>query len=365
MSEQRLARLRALMAQRGIDAVVLVPSANLFYLTGLKMHLSERVTLAILTGDAAHLILPALEAPQVRVRAQIPLALHPWTDAQWVGAGWTSLKDSLSLENKSVAVDYYSARVLELTQLQEFAPGMRLSDAAPLFTELRIAKDAVEIAAMKRAATVLEESIESLVKEVTIGKTEREIAARWQWLMFEHGADTIPEAPIVASGPNGALPHTTFTDRKLEHGDLVTLDGWCTVDGYFGDITRTFGIGRVSDEMKRVYEVCLRANEAGRAAGKPGALCQDVDRAARAVIREAGLGEFFLHRTGHGLGLEVHEAPNMLEGDLTVLVPGVTYTVEPGIYLAGKGGVRIEDDMVVTQDGSESLTVSARKLRVL
>ncbi len=365
MSQERLRRLRDVMARHDIDAVAVVPSANLFYLTGVSMHLSERVTLAIFTRDEAHLIVPALEVARVESRRQIPLTLHAWSDADWVQAGWQSLKRALSLDGKNVAVDYYGVRALELMQLQEFAPTMKLSDASALFAELRMTKDTAEVEAMRRAARVLEASIEALVPEIRAGKAEQEIAARWQWLMFEHGADGIPDAPIVASGPNSAQPHTTSTAREIQNGDLLILDGWCTVNGYYGDITRTFAIGDISDELRAVYETVRAANEAGRAAVTPDALCQDIDRAARAVIRDAGYGEYFLHRTGHGLGLEVHEAPNMLEGDTRVLKPGMTFTVEPGVYLEGKGGVRIEDDIVVTQDGNESLTVSSRELRVL
>lgn len=365
MNVERVERLRKVMRERGADAVVVVPSANLFYLTGLHLHLSERVTLAIVTQDDAHLIVPVLEVPRVESRTKIPLKLHPWSDAEWVQAGWHSLASALSLDGKNVAVDYYAVRVLELSQLQQFAPTLQLSDASELFSELRMYKDTAEVDAMRRAARVLESSIEALIPEIQVGKTERELAARWQWLMFEHGSDVIPDAPIVAAGPNSALPHTTATSRAIEQGDMLILDGWCSVDGYYGDITRTFAIGNVSDEMQEIYRVTQRANEAGCAAARHNAQCQDVDRAARGVIRGAGYGDYFLHRTGHGLGLDVHEAPNMVEGDTRVLKDGMTFTVEPGIYLAGKGGVRIEDDIVVTQDGNESLTVSSRELRVL
>lgn len=365
MSDTRISRLRAQMAAHHIGAVAVVPSANLFYLTGLQMHLSERVTLAIFTPDSAHLIVPALEVPRVEARAHEPLTIHAWSDAEWVQAGWDSLKKVLTLDGVNVALDYYAVRALELSQLQAFAPTAKFSDASPLFTELRIAKDATEIDAMRRAAGVLESSIETLVPEIRAGKTEKEIAARWQWLMFEHGADGIPDAPIVASGPNSAQPHTTYTDRAIESGDMLILDGWCAVDGYYGDITRTFAVGSISDELEKIYNLTLRANQAGRAAVKPGWQCQDVDRAARKIITNNGYGEYFLHRTGHGLGLDIHEPPNMVEGDSRELVPGITFTVEPGIYLTGVGGVRIEDDMVVTQDGGESLTTSSRELRVL
>lgn len=365
MSQQRIERLRAEMLGHGLDAVAVVPSANLVYLTGVQMHLSERVTLLLVTRDEAHLIVPALEVPRVESRSRVPLKLHAWSDAEWVKAGWASLTASVSLDGQKIAVDYSSVRALELVQLQEAARGVKISDAGPLFETLRMAKDAAEVEAMRRAARVLEDSMDALLEEVRVGKTEKELAARWQWLMFEHGADGIPDAPIVASGPNSAQPHTTATARAIQKGDLLTLDGWCPVDGCFGDITRTFAVGEVSDELKQIYDLVLDANQAGRAASKPGARCEEVDRAARKVIADAGYGEYFVHRTGHGLGLDVHEAPNIVEGDTRVLAPGNTFTVEPGIYLAGKGGVRIEDDVVVTQDGSESLMTYPRELRVL
>jgi len=354
------------MRQRNIDAVAVVPSANLYYLTGLRMHLSERVILALIPSEGdVHFIVPTLEVPRVEARVTVPLTIHAWSDAEWVQAGWRSLKRAWSLDGGTLAVDYYTVRALEFTQLQEFAPGASITDASPLFAALRMNKDASEIDAMRRAAGVLDSSIDALLPEIRIGKTESEIAARWQWLMFEHGADGIPDEPIVASGPNSAQPHTSATNRKIEQGDLVILDGWCTANGYHGDITRTFGVGAVSDELRTIYDLTLRANQAGRAAVKPGGTCQDVDRAARKTITDGGFGNYFLHRTGHGLGLEVHEPPNIVEGDTQPLTPGLTFTIEPGIYLDGKGGVRIEDDVVVTQDGVESLTTSPRELGVL
>lgn len=354
------------MRARGLDAVALVPSANLFYLTGIQMQLSERVTLAFVTPEGpVHLIVPALEVPRVEARARVPLELHPWTDAEWDAAGWKALRASGALAGRTVGVDYYSVRGLELARLKEAAPNLSVMDASELFTDLRLVKDDEEIGAMRRAAGVLDASIAALLPEVRPGVTERELAARWQWLMFERGADAIPDTPIVATGPNSAQPHTTATGRAVELGDLLILDGWCTVDGYYGDITRTFAVGQVSDKMREIYDVTRRANEAGRAAVKADARCQDIDRAARAVIAAAGYGKEFVHRTGHGLGLDVHEAPNIVEGDTRSLLPGVTFTVEPGIYLADQGGVRIEDDVVVTLDGGESLTHSPRELRVL
>lgn len=364
--KERIARLSKLMKQNAIDAIALVPSANLYYLTGLQMHLSERGTLALFTqAGELHLIVPALEVPRVEARLTVPAKLYPWTDAEWVKAGWASLKQAVNLDGRTIALDVYNVRVLELSQLEEYAPGMVRADASPLLSEMRLIKDAKEIDSMRRAAHVLETSLEALYREIQPGKTEREIAARWQLLMLDHGADTIPDAPIIASGPNSAQPHTTATDRVLEAGDLVIFDGWCTVDAYFADITRTVALGKISDELRQIYDVTLSANQAGRNAVLPNIPCEQVDRAARDAIVRGGFGQYILHRTGHGLGLEVHEPPNMLLGNNMLMMPGMTFTVEPGIYVQGQGGVRIEDDIVVTQDGGESLTTIARDLQIL
>ncbi len=366
MFEQRIARLRELMKVRGIDAVVLVPGANLFYLTGLQMHLSERITQAIIPqADTAFLFLPALEEPRANARLRVPLQSVTWSDAEGTTAAWAKLGRELSLAGKTVAVEALNMRVLELNELQAFAPDMRLVDASALLAELRIVKDEDEIQAMRRAARVIETSLDDVFRQVRPGVTEKQLATEWQLSMSRCGADTIPEEPIVASGPNSAAPHITSSDRQLQPGDLVIFDGWCQVEGYFTDITRTIGIGAVSPELKEIYETVQRANEAARGRVAPGVEAQDVDRAARQVIAKAGYAKQFVHRTGHGLGLEVHEQPNIVEGNRLALRPGMTFTIEPGVYVAGQGGVRIEDDILVTQDGGETLTSYSRELIVL
>jgi Xaa-Pro dipeptidase len=354
------------MAAQDVDAVALVPGANLYYLTGVEMQASERVTLLLVLADgAAHLLAPALEMPRIESRARVPLELYAWSDAQGVAPAWASLRNRVDLSGRTVALDYYTVRILELDQLERFAPSLVRRDASDLLAELRVVKDEHEIAAMRRAARSLDQSLEALLREIRPGRTEREIAARWMALMREHGAHAIPDEPIVASGPNSAMPHTTASDRRVETGDLLILDGWCAVDGYYGDTTRTVAIGTLSDEQKNIYELTRAANAAGRSAVRPGRACEEVDRAARGVIERGGYGPNFVHRTGHGLGLQVHEPPDMVEGDTREMRPGMTFTVEPGIYVAGQGGVRIEDDIVVTQDGGESLTMFTRDLIVL
>ncbi len=366
MFEKRLAQLRKLMQEREIDAVALVPGANLFYLTGLQMHLSERITLAILTSpDESFLLLPGLEKPRAQAHLRSPMELFTWSDEAGPSEAWRELAKRLSLAGSRVAVEALNMRVLELTELQAFGPRMELADASALLAELRMLKDESEIEVMRRAARVIETALDDVFKQVRPGVTEKELATEWQLSMSRCGADTIPEEPIVASGPNSAAPHITASARRLQPGDLVIFDGWCQVDGYFTDITRTVSLGPIAPELREIYEVVQRANEAGRQAVRPGVCAQEVDAAARAVIAGAGYGQYFVHRTGHGLGLEVHEPPAIVEGNELVLKPGMTFTIEPGIYLPGQGGVRIEDDVAVTQDRGETFTNYSRSLITL
>ena len=184
--------------------------------------------------------------------------------------------------------------------------------------------------------------------------------------LLKHGSESeLPFPPIVSAGPNSANPHASPSDRKLQGGDLLVVDWGATVDGYISDLTRTFAVGEVEPEFKKIAEIVLRANQAGRAAGRPGVACANVDKAARAVIEQAGYGKYFTHRTGHGIGMEGHEEPYMRGDNMQMLYPGMAYTVEPGIYLPERGGVRIEDNVVVTKDGVDVLSDMPRQLRIV
>jgi len=218
---------------------------------------------------------------------------------------------------------------------------------------------------MKQAVVIAEAALSATLEKISVGMTERQIAGELLIEMMRHGATSLPFEPIVLIGPRSALPHGTPGDRPVQPGDLLLFDFGVSVEGYASDITRTFAMGRLDDELRRVYDVVKRANEAGRQAARPGVEIQEVDRAARQVIVDAGYGQYFTHRAGHGLGLEAHEPPFACEGDATILEPGMTFTVEPGVYLPGKGGVRVEDDVAITQDGCESLTTFDRELRIV
>jgi Xaa-Pro dipeptidase len=367
MNPSRLDRLYALMEDAGLDAAALNPGPSLYYLTGLKFHLMERPTVLLLAPPAQPvLILPELELPKIP-SARISVTPFPFGDnpQQWDQA-FKKAADYLRLRRKQIAVEPTRLRYLELSFLQKAAADARFISGEAVFDRLRIQKDAGEIADMRRAAEIAGQALSATLPMVKVGISERELASELFVNLLRAGSDAeLPFAPIVASGPNSANPHATPSDRVLRSGDLILFDWGASYQSYCSDITRTFAVGEIPDKIVEIYQTVLQANAAGRAAGKPGLAAGEVDRAAREVIQHAGYGAQFTHRTGHGLGMEGHEAPYIYAENEQLLAEGMVYTVEPGIYLPGEGGVRIEDDVVVTASGSESLTDFPRELTIL
>jgi Xaa-Pro dipeptidase len=219
---------------------------------------------------------------------------------------------------------------------------------------------------MRKAVKVAQNALEAAIPLIRTGMTEKELAVELVTQLLRHGSEPeLPFSPIVSGGPNSANPHASPTERKLQAGDLLVIDWGATVNGYISDLTRTFAVGQVEAEYEKIHKIVQAANAAGRAAGKPGLPCADVDKAARDVIESAGYGQYFTHRTGHGIGMESHEEPYMRGDNLQILEPGMAYTVEPGIYLPGRNGVRVEDNVIVTEAGSESLSDIPREIRVV
>ncbi len=228
---------------------------------------------------------------------------------------------------------------------------------------MRMCKDVTEIENMQRAVVIAENAFLKTLPAIKTGISERSIASELTIQMLRGGSDTeMPFAPIVASGPNSANPHSVPSDRVIQNGDLIVIDWGAAYKGYYSDLTRTIAVGEIDAELKTIYQYVKRANEAGRETAKPGIITGDVDRAGRGVIEAAGYGRQFNHRIGHGLGLEAHEEPYLFGENQQLLSPGMTFTIEPGIYLTGKGGVRIEDDVVITTYGARSLSTLDREM---
>ncbi len=352
---ERLRTVLKLAANAALDGVALVPGPNLFYLTGLSFHLSERLTLAIfpVQGEGA-IVLPALEAEKVST----PLRSFPYTDEEGPGAAFRQAAEAVGLRGRW-GVEGLRMRFAEAEWLRSSGE-MTLIRADDLFAALRMRKDRSEVAAMRRAVALAEAAFLRWLEELRVGMTEREAAARLIAHLLTGGGDALSFDPIVVGGPNGALPHALPGDRPFQWGDWVVVDWGLFADGYASDITRMVVFGEPTGPLAEIHALVEAANRAGREVIRPGIAAGEVDSAARGVIEAAGYGEAFLHRTGHGLGLEIHEPPFIVGGATTTLQPGMTFTVEPGIYLPGVGGVRIEDDLLVTEDGAGTLTTLPR-----
>jgi len=357
-------RLATALAKAGLDALALNSGPSLVYLTGLHFHLSERPVVALfIPGKPPILVMPELEMAKTR-GLPFEIQVFPYGEDldSWPPA-FRQAAQAAMIDGYPVGVEPGRLRVLELRFLEDAAPGARWVSAEASLAALRMRKDAGEIAAMRTAADIAQRALQATLPQLKTGMSERELAAELTLQLLRAGSDPeLPFAPIISGGPNSANPHATPSRRRLSPGDLLVIDWGASYEGYFSDLTRTFAIGKVESELEQIARVVMQANAAGRATGRPGLPCGEVDRAARSVIEGAGYGQYFFHRTGHGLGMESHEEPYMRAGNPLLMETGMTYTVEPGIYLPGRNGVRIEDDVVVTADGSESLSDLPREL---
>jgi Xaa-Pro aminopeptidase len=354
--EARMRRAAEAAADAGLDGVLVAPGPDLVWLTGYRPVETERLTVLVLRpGQDPVLVVPTLEAPDAAAAAPT-LALRDWTDgkdpyeatgALLTGYGRYGVSDN--------------TWALHLLGLQKRLPDTRYLALTETLPMLRGVKDAAELDRLAAAGAAADATYEEIRKVPFAGRRETDVAADVAALLRQFGHSQV-DFTIVASGPNGANPHHEAGDRVIERGDMVVLDFGGLKYGYGSDTSRTVHVGEPDDEERAVHDIVREAQEAGFRAVRPGAACQDVDRAARAVITEAGYGEYFIHRTGHGIGVTTHEPPYMIEGEELPLVPGMCFSVEPGIYLPGRFGVRIEDIVTVTADGGRRLNTTSREL---
>jgi len=240
--------------------------------------------------------------------------------------------------------------------------GLELVPRTGIVEKLRAVKDEEELARIREACEICDRVYAAMAEERFVGRTEKDLAWRMEQLFHQEGADSLAFPIIVGSGPTGALPHGRASERVVDANTMVVIDAGCYVDGYASDCTRTFATGDLPDDLERAYDVCLQAQLAGLEATRPGTSGRDADAASRAVIEEAGWGEHYGHGMGHGVGILVHEAPTLRPESNDVLEPGNVVSVEPGIYFPGRGGIRIEDLVAVTEDGNDVLTSFPKEL---
>jgi Xaa-Pro aminopeptidase len=359
--QDRLARAAKEAAAADLDALVITPSPDLFYLAGYDAPLLERLTALIVRADGSHLlIVPELERPRAAASpAGGLLDIQTWGDGE---DPFHLVARTLADGNRYGATDRMWA--MHILGLQKVFPSSSFVLASVVMNRLRVRKDEHEVELLARTGRAADESFARLAQEGLAGRAEHDVARRLAELLVENGC-TSAAFTIVGSGPNGASPHHDPGDRSIRGGDAVVLDfgGW--VGGYCSDMTRTVSVGEPSAEVSEVYEIVRRAQEAAFQTVKPGIPAQDVDRAARRVIEEAGYGDRFIHRTGHGIGLEEHEHPYVVEGNVEPLEPGMCFSIEPGIYLEGRFGVRIEDIVTVTAHAARRLNEASRDLTIV
>ncbi|GHH91920.1 aminopeptidase P family protein [Streptomyces capillispiralis] len=358
----RMERAARQAAEAGLAGLLVAPGPDLVWLTGYTpTAVTERLTLLVLAaGRDPVLVVPTLEAPDAARAPGAPaLTLRHWTDGKDPYAATAALLDTGGRFGVSD-----NAWALHLLGLQRTLPGTSYASLTEALPMLRAVKDAAELELLAAAGAAADAAFEEIREVAFAGRRESDVAADLAASLRRSGHSQV-DFTIVASGPNGANPHHEVGDRVIERGDMVVLDFGGLKDGYGSDTSRTVHVGQPTDEERRVHDLVREAQEAGFRAVRPGAACQEVDRAARAVIADAGYGAYFIHRTGHGIGVTTHEPPYMIEGEEQPLVPGMCFSVEPGVYLPGRFGVRIEDIVTVTEDGGRRLNNTARDLLIV
>ncbi|SHJ28143.1 M24 family metallopeptidase [Wenxinia saemankumensis] len=356
MTTTRIPELQAKMAETETDLVVLAPGAHMVWALDVRPHADERPCLAFVSQNGAVFLMPALEAESARAQTDLPF--HTWSDDEGPGAALTNLLTALGAAQ---------ARTLILDETMRADHAALVTDALPAaarrFTEdtvgaLRMRKDSAAVATLRRNAAIADAAMQAAWAAMRPGLTETEVADVIRGHFAAAGAK--PLFSIVGAGPNGAYPHHHTGETVLKAGDAVVMDLGGGIDGYSSDITRMALIGDAPDGYDEVHAVVEAAVQAALAAARPGVKAREVDAAARSVIADAGYGAYFVHRTGHGLGTEVHEPPYITASSDTVLDEGMVFSIEPGIYLPGRFGIRLEDIVVLRADGPEILSALPR-----
>ncbi|MYV54602.1 aminopeptidase P family protein [Streptomyces sp. SID3212] len=358
----RMARAVSSAVDEGLAGLLVAPGPDLTYLTGYRPSAdTERLTLLVLAaGQDPVLVVPALEAGDAERAPGAPaLALRDWTDGKDPYALAAPLLDPAGRFGVSD-----NAWAMHLLAFQRALPGtsyVALTEALPM---LRAVKDARELARAEAAGAAADAAYGDILGVRFAGRRETEVAADLAALLLRHGHSQV-DFTVVGSGPNGANPHHEAGTRVIERGDMVVLDFGGLKHGYGSDTTRTVHVGEPTAEERAVHDLVREAQQAGFEAVRPGVACQEVDRAARAVIDAAGYGPYFIHRTGHGIGVTTHEPPYMIEGEERPMVPGMCFSIEPGVYLPGRFGVRIEDIVTVTEDGARRFNNTSREMALV
>jgi Xaa-Pro dipeptidase len=368
----RLGVLRDRLRAEGLDGCALLPGSNFAYYTGQFKFVDLLTTVFVIPAAGASwadrplLLLPGFEEYTTSKEMPYPADTIAYgRDTSGYAEGFARMAKHADLSARRIGVESTGMRFQEAEALRVAAPGVCLQPIDALLAGIRAIKSADEVETIRRAARLTEDALDRVLAELRPGQTEIELRNQFHRALLDVGADGPGFDSLVVSGPRAALQHAAPSERAIAKGDPILFDVGARLNGYTADITRTVVLGSPSEELTRIYSIVREANAAARQTAKPGVLAEDVDRAAREVIRDGGYSEAFIHGTGHGLGMDVHEPPRIAPGDPTILQPGMVFTIEPGIYLAERLGVRIEDDVAIVRDGHDRLTSFTHDLIVV
>lgn len=355
---------RAIARKASLDAIAIVPGANFSRLFNQEFHQNERPLVVVIPADG----LPGAVVPNLELASFEALGfegrVHDWRDQDGYQAAFEQLFKHLPLA--SIGVEGQFMRVFVDQALRKASPGLAISDAQKEVAAIRLQKNAVELAAIREAINISERALANTIDQVAVGMTERSIENILTQNLFAEGAEDFAFSPIVAAADNSARPHAhSRKDYSIRPGDALLIDFGARYEGLCADITRTFFIRYCTDERAEVYDTVLRANVAGLAATKAGVTAHDVDDATTLVLENSPFADRIRHKTGHGLGRDVHEDPYIMRGNNESLEEGMVFTIEPGLYDLNEMGVRIEDDVLVTSAGAESLSTFDKNLTII
>lgn len=362
MYKTRRIKIANQLKKQGYSWLALVPGPNLYYFTGLTLKQSERISLALVSdaGDFVF-ILPQVEKDKADEKGA--LEVISYTDRDGIQSIFSN-RFFKEIKKEEIAVEDNRMRLIEASVLKKIGFSKLIPFSKELY-DARAIKSEVEANKIQNAVHILESSLEKVLKSMQVGMTELDVAALLEFEMKKAGSSGTPFETIVASGYRAAMPHGRASDKKLAHGELIIVDFGAYYNGYVGDMSRTIAIGEVSKKQKEVFEIVKIAQALALEQIKPGQTAHQVDAMARDYIESQGYGAYFLHRTGHGMGIEAHEEPYIRQGNDEFLKPGMVFTVEPGIYVKDVCGVRIEDNVFVTKNGYKNFMSFTKELIIL
>ena len=365
-SAKRLEHLQQILREQGLDAAALIPGPGFQYLTGSVHHVMERpIVLFVPAEGRPAIVIPSLEADFFASKGFDAMHFR-WADAEGFDDAFAGALARLELLEGRIAVEGQYMRFFESEAIGRQAPDAQLIDGQELIAGIRLCKEPGEIELQRQAIRISEAALQHTIETLRVGMSERQVANILINQLSELGGHGLSFEPLVLGGDNSSRPHGKIRDDvPLQSGDSLIFDFGTNIEGYPADITRTFFIGEASEESRAIYAAVLNANKVGRETARPGMACGELDEIVAQALHDSGYGEYILHRTGHGLGLDVHEAPWITRGNEALLEPGMVFTIEPGLYVPDVLGVRVEDNVVVTEDGIESLSSFPRELRII